>query len=153
MGLPGQKCLSGVQKIWPRWHVRIGQMSGQIGAGQFSQGGVRTRSASLLCMPRYCCNLKCHSTGFSADASSYFPTNDYCDSPFWNKTLPNITLNTSFNETHQQNCVLTEWPPWDCHRWPSGLQIIMHESKKFQVATKMFAQRGKNKVAQESTAC
>ena len=37
MGLPSQKCLSGVRTNGPKWHVRVGQMSGQSGC----QGVVR----------------------------------------------------------------------------------------------------------------
>ena len=33
MGLPGQKCLSGVRTNGPKWHVRLGQMSGQSAMG------------------------------------------------------------------------------------------------------------------------
>ena len=33
MGLPGQKCLSGVQTNGPKWHVRLGQMSRQSAMG------------------------------------------------------------------------------------------------------------------------
>ena len=33
MGLPGQKCLSGVRTNGLKWHVRLGQMSGQSAMG------------------------------------------------------------------------------------------------------------------------
>ena len=73
-----------------------------------NRGQKRTSFCCAVCRKR-CWNLKCCSAGLPAGGPSYFPTNDYHNSSIRNKALPNITLDASSNETHRQNCVLTEW--------------------------------------------
>ena len=60
MGLPDQKCLSGVGTNWPKWHFRVGQMSGQSGAegwGRPGKGQARTPMGASLWWSRVasCC--------------------------------------------------------------------------------------------------
>ena len=46
------QALPAIQTNWTRWHVRVGQISGQIGPrghGWFSWGWVKTASANLPC--------------------------------------------------------------------------------------------------------